>query len=101
MRPHVLTICFRRGCAARPRCVRRLARRPRGAIARSNPVPAAGRALEYLVYGRFRFEEIEAEDVDRLGTEWVPVSGMARDADWGEKEDEFDDRVREARKPFT
>ena len=80
---------------------RRLAKRPRGAIARSNPVPEEKRALEYLVYGKFRFDEIDAEGVERLGTEWVPVEMMAADPNWGEKEDEFDELVREQRSPFA
>ena len=35
--------------------------------ARSNPVPDGQRALEYHVYGRFRFEETDAPGVDRGG----------------------------------
>ena len=72
--------------------------------ARSNPdypVPQEKRELEYLVYGRFKFKETDADGVERLGTEWVKVDQMAADPNWGEKEDEFDDLVREEREPFA
>ena len=92
-------------CGRAVRCgcgrARRIAKRARGMRARSNPVPDGERALEYLVYGRFRFEDDDADGVDRLGTEWVPVEGMANDTEWGEKEDEFDEAVRAMRAPFA
>ena len=102
--PTSLTSHAKRGawwCASRCVRARRLAKRPRGTIAQSNPVPEAKRALEYLVYGRFTFKETDADGVERLGTEWVPVEQMPADPYWGEKEDKFDDLVREEREPFA
>ena len=78
-------------------CVHRIARRPPNARARSNPVPENKRALDYLVYGKFRFKHEDAKGVDRLGTEWVPVEKIAKMKDWGKKEDEFDETVRAMR----
>ena len=59
------------------------------------------RQLDYLVYGWFRFEKEDDERVRRLGTQWVPAALMASDPSWDEKEDEFDDVVREMREPYA
>ena len=67
------------------------------AAAAAGVAAAAARAAA----GKFRFEEIDAAGVERLGTEWVPVEMMGADPDWGEKEDEFDELVREERAPFA
>ena len=94
-----------RDCCARVRVCdvrNRIAKPPRGMVARSNPVPAEQKKnLEYFVYGRFRFDETDAEGVDRLGMQWVPVEGMGSDPEWGDKEDEFDDCVRALRQVFV
>ena len=78
-------------------CLLRIARRPPNARARSNPVPENKRALDYLVYGKFRFKHSDSKGVDRLGTEWVPVEKIAKQKDWGKIEDKFDETVRAMR----
>ena len=70
-------------------------------INRSNPVAIEDEALEYDVYGWFNFDGVDADGVRRLGRQWVPVEGIAAVPDWSEKEDAFDDRVRELRAPFA
>ena len=75
---------------------RRIAKAPRGIVARSNPIAEEARRLEYFVYGKLRFET-DAEGVNRLGQQWVPVEQMPEDVEWGRKEDAFDDAVRDMR----
>ena len=56
--------------------------------------------LEYLVYGWFKFLDLDAEGVCRLGRQYVSVEGMAEDKKWVEMEEAFDARVRDMRAPF-
>ena len=100
-RPYAFDACLLRGAPVRVRvCARRIAKRPRGMVARSNPVPEAERALEFLVYGRFKFDDTDADGVDRLGTEWVPVEAMALDDDWCDKVADFENAMSAMREAF-
>ena len=72
---------------------------PRTSRGRSSPVEMEKMELEYDVYGWFKFES-DAEGVRRLGRQWVQVEQMAEDPDWVDKEDEFDARVVDLRRPF-
>ena len=61
---------------------------PRTSRGRSNPVEE--KELEYEIYGWFRFED-DAEDVKRLGRQWVPVAMLAeRVEDWEDQLEEFE-----------
>ena len=64
---------------------------PRTSRGRSNPV--AEKELEYEIYGWFRFED-DAEDVKRLGRQWVPVAMLAeRVEDWEDQLKEFEEEL--------
>ena len=59
---------------------------PRTSRGRSNPVEE--KELEYEIYGWFRFED-DAEDVKRLGRQWVPVAMLA------ERVEDLEDQLKE------
>ena len=82
-------------------CVHSIATRARGRVDRENKVSKEARQLAYLVYGKFRFDGRDKKGVFRFGTEWVSVEQMAEHNNWGEKEDEFDRRVRAMRAPYA
>ena len=82
-------------------CARRNARDPEDEDEASNPVLEEDEELEYLVYGWFKFKLTDAENVKRLGRQWVPVEGMSGVPLWSEKEDKFDARVRDMRLPHA
>ena len=64
---------------------------PRTSRGRSNPV--VEKELEYEIYGWFRFED-DAEDVKRLGRQWVPVAMLAeRVEDWEDQLEEFEEEL--------
>ena len=64
---------------------------PRTSRGRSNPVEE--KELEYEIYGWFRFED-DAEDVKRLGRQWVPVAMLAeRVEDWEDQLEEFEEEL--------
>ena len=82
-------------------CVHSITTRARGRVDRENKVSKEARQLAYLVYGKFRFDGRDKKGVFRFGTEWVSVEQMAEHNNWGEKEDEFDRRVRAMRAPYA
>ena len=64
---------------------------PRTSRGRSNPVEE--KELEYEIYGWFRFED-DAEDVKRLGRQWVPVAMLAEFVDdWEDQLEEFEEQL--------
>ena len=64
---------------------------PRTSRGRSNPVEE--KELEYEIYGWFRFED-DAEDVKRLGRQWVPVAMLAeRLEDWEDELEKFEEEL--------
>jgi len=64
---------------------------PRTSRGRSNPV--VEKELEYEIYGWFRFED-DAEDVKRLGRQWVPVAMLAeRVEDWEDELEKFEEEL--------
>ena len=64
---------------------------PRTSRGRSNPV--VEKELEYEIYGWFRFED-DAEDVKRLGRQWVPVAMLAeRVEDWEDQLEKFEEEL--------
>ena len=81
---------------------RSIAETPRGLLERSNPVDEQDEALEYEVYGWWRFDT-DAEGVRRLGRQWVSMEqlvGMVG-GDWQEKVAAFEARVAALTRQFT
>ena len=82
-------------------CVHSIARRARERLDRESEVSKEALALEYLVYGKFRFERRDKKGVFRFGTEWVTVELVAQQRGWQVHEEKFERRVRKLRAPFT
>jgi hypothetical protein len=88
-------------CASCCVCAHSIATRARGRVERESKVSKEARQLAYLVYGKFRYDGRDKKGVFRFGTEWVVAEQMAEQSNWGEKEDEFDRRVRAMRAPLA
>ena len=81
--------------------VHSIARRARSRLDRESKVSKQAHQLEYLVYGKFKFDGRDTKGVFRFGTEWVPIEEIAQQRGWDEKEAEFQRRVRKLRAPFV
>ena len=92
----------RRVPAVLPPCVHSIARRARERLDRESEVSKEALALEFLVYGKFKFERRDKKGVFRFGTEWVSVEMVAQQCrDWRVHEEKFERRARKLRAPFT
>jgi hypothetical protein len=95
-------VCPPCACRAAAVCVHSIARRARERLDRESEVSKEALALEFLVYGKFKFERRDKKGVFRFGTEWVSVEVVALQCrDWREHEEKFERRVRKLRAPFT
>jgi hypothetical protein len=82
--------------------VHSIARRARERLDRESEVSKEALALEFLVYGKFKFERRDKKGVFRFGTEWVSVETVALQCrDWQVHEEKFERRARKLRAPFT
>ena len=79
---------------------RRIAETPRGFLERSNPVEEEDEALEYEVYGWWRFDT-DAEGVRRLGRQWLCVEQLVAVEDWKDAVDKFEARVAKLTQPYA
>ena len=69
---------------------------PKGHKERSNPVPSDLECLEYDVYGWYKFED-DADDVRRLGRQWLPLEQLVMTDGWEDKIAEYEEAKGAAR----